>query len=214
MSEHHIGADPMVVAVREEQVASLRNLLAQTRWPDEIEGGDWDYGTSLAYMRKLIAYGGASTTGERTNARSTGSPTSAQIDGFGVHFIHERGHGPNPLPLVLTHRWPSSFLEMAKVIPMLSDPVPHGGDEMDAFDVVVPSLPRYGFSDRPRTPGMNSARTAQPWLVLMTDVLGYAMFAAHGGDIGADIGAGVSTRLARAAPGTASACCSTSTSSV
>ena len=119
-----------------------------------------------------------------------------RIEGLGVHFVHERGWGPDPLPLVLTHGWPSSFLEMLEIIPLLTDPAAHGGDASDAFDVVVPSLPGYGFSDRTEAPGMTTTRTASLWLCLMTDILGYRRFAAHGGDIGAS----VTTRLARLAP--------------
>jgi pimeloyl-ACP methyl ester carboxylesterase len=189
--------DPMLIVVDEEQVIALRTRLAETRWPDEVVDSGWDYGTNLAYMRDLIAYWQFEYDWRKQEqALNSFSHFRAHIDGFGVHFIHERGRGPNALPLVLTHGWPSSFLEMAKVIPLLADPTAHGGDEADAFDVIVPSLPGYGFSDRPRTPGMNSARTADLWLALMTDVLGYPRFGAHGGDIGA----GVSTRLARLAP--------------
>jgi pimeloyl-ACP methyl ester carboxylesterase len=189
--------DPMVVAVAEEQVAALRARLAQTRWPDEVTDSGWDYGTNLAYMRDLIEYWQAEYDWRaRERAINDFAHFRARIDGFGVHFIHERGRGPNPLPLVLTHGWPSSFLEMVKVIPLLADPAAHGGDEADAFDVIVPSLPGYGFSDRPQAGGMNTARTAQLWLTLMTDVLGHRRFGAHGGDIGA----GVTTRLARLGP--------------
>jgi pimeloyl-ACP methyl ester carboxylesterase len=197
MSGEQTLLDPMVVAVAEDQVAALRARLAETRWPDEVLGSDWDYGASLAYMRDLAAYWQADYDWRRhERAINSFAHFRARIDGLGIHFIHERGRGPEPLPLVLTHGWPSSFLEMVKVIPLLTDPAGHGGDEADAFDVVVPSLPGYGFSDRPQTGGMNTARTAALWLVLMTDILGYARFAAHGGDIGA----GVTTRLARLAP--------------
>jgi len=151
----------------------------------------------LATCRNSSPTGRQATTGVSTSRRSTPSPTSApRSTAFGIHFLHERGRGPAPLPLVLTHGWPSSFLELLKVIPLLTDPAGHGGDEADAFDVVVPSLPGYGFSDLPTTAGTNTARTASLWLTLMTEVLGYRRFGAHGGDIGA----GVTTRLARLAP--------------
>jgi pimeloyl-ACP methyl ester carboxylesterase len=197
MSGGRAGAEPMVVTVAEDQVAGLRARLAETRWPDEVAGGDWDYGTNLAYMRDLAAYWQAEydwASHERT-INSYGN-FRVEIEGLGIHFIHERGRGPDPLPLVLTHGWPSSFLEMLKVIPLLTDPAAHGGDATDAFDVVVPSLPGYGFSDRPERGGTTTGRTAALWLALMSDVLGYTRFAAHGGDIGA----GVTTRLARLAP--------------
>lgn len=111
----------------------------------------------------------------------------ATIDGCGVHFIHERGKGPSSLPLVVTHGWPGSFAEMLKLIPLLTDPAAHGGSGTDAFDVVVPSLPGYGFSDRPAAPGVTTTRIAELWARLMTEVLGYSRFGAHGGDIGAGV---------------------------
>lgn len=111
------------------------------------------------------------------------------MDGLGIHFVHERGRGPAPLPLVLTHGWPSTFAECLTLIPLLTDPAAHGGDAADAFDVVVPSLPGYGFSDRPRAAMVNTA-IAGLWCELM-DILGYRRFGAHG----SDIGAGVTARL-------------------
>ena len=103
-----------------------------------------------------------------------------------IHFIHERGKGPAPIPLILTHGWPGSFLEMLKIIPLLTDPASHGGDPAHSFDVVVPSLPGFGFSDRPTQPGMNTWRIADFGLALMTE-LGYERFAAQGGDFGASV---------------------------
>ncbi|MGH9929462.1 MAG: epoxide hydrolase, partial [Pyrinomonadaceae bacterium] len=110
----------------------------------------------------------------------------AELDGFNIHFIHERGRGRNPIPLVITHGWPGSFVEMLKIIPQLSDPVSHGGDADDSFDVVVPSLPGYGYSGRPTQSGMNAFRIAELWVQLM-DGLGYSRFGAQGGDWGASV---------------------------
>ncbi len=109
-----------------------------------------------------------------------------EVHGFAVHFIHERGRGPHPLPIILTHGWPGSFLEMLRLIPLLTDPAAHGADELDSFDVIVPSLPGYGYSDQPREAGLNTARTADIWAALMQG-LGYKRFAAQGGDIGASV---------------------------
>jgi pimeloyl-ACP methyl ester carboxylesterase len=114
-----------------------------------------------------------------------------QVDGLDIHFIHERGAGPNPMPLVMTHGWPSCFFEMTKIIPLLTDPGSHGGDAADAFDLVVPSLPGFGFSDHATARGMEVQRVAGMWNTLMTENLGYPRFAAQGGDIGA----GVTSRL-------------------
>jgi pimeloyl-ACP methyl ester carboxylesterase len=112
------------------------------------------------------------------------------VDGLGIHFIHERGRGPNPTPLILTHGWPSSFFELTKLIPLLTDPGAHGGDPAQSFEVVVPSLPGYGFSEASHATGMLSSRVAELWATLMPR-LGYARFAAFG----SDIGAGVTSRL-------------------
>lgn len=111
----------------------------------------------------------------------------AETDGFGIHFVHERGKGPDPMPIVLTHGWSDSFFRFHKVIPMLTDPASHGGDPADSFDVIVPSLPGYGFSDRPAGRGMTNARVAELWERLMTGELGYGRFAAHGGDISSGV---------------------------
>src|SRR5207245_7664984 len=119
----------------------------------------------------------------------------ATVDGFGIHFIHEKGRGPAPVPIIITHGWPGSFLEMLRLIPLLTDPASHGADPRDAFDVVVPSLPGFGFSDRPAQPGMSPFRIADTWAQLM-DGLGYPRYGAQGGDWGA----GVSTVLGLAYP--------------
>jgi pimeloyl-ACP methyl ester carboxylesterase len=139
------------VRVTEEVLDGLRERLARTRWPDEVADAGWDYGTNLDYMRELVEYWESSfdwrVQEERLNRFAH---FRAEVDGFGVHFIHERGRGDDPMPLVLTHGWPSTFFEFSKIIPLLTDPESHGGDAADAFDVVVPSLPGYGFSDRPK----------------------------------------------------------------
>jgi len=106
-----------------------------------------------------------------------------EVDGFHIHFVHVRGRGPAPLPLILTHGWPGSFVEMLKLIPLLTDPAAHGGSAEDAFDVIVPSLPGYGFSDRPRARGMGPRKIAALWARLMQE-LGYERFGAQGGDWG------------------------------
>jgi len=113
------------------------------------------------------------------------------VDGLDIHFIHEKGKGPNPMPLIITHGWPSCFFEMTKIIPLLTDPASHGGDAADSFDVVAPSLPGFGFSDHAQDRGMEVQRVAGMWNKLMTQNLGYTKFAAQGGDIGS----GVTARL-------------------
>ena len=173
-------------------VDDLRDRLARTRWPDEIPGSGWEYGFNLESLKKICEYWRKDFDWKTQIARM------AQFEHFrftvqdtGVHFIHARGKGPSSLPLVLTHGWPGSFLEMLRILPLLADPAAHGADPADSFDVIVPSLPGFGYSDRPDRPGMNVFRIADLWAELMAE-LGYTLFAAQGGDFGA----GVSTALA------------------
>lgn len=189
--------EAFTINVPQDTLDDLHNRLAHTRWPDEVEGAGWDYGTNLDYLKSLVSYWQNQFDWRAQEARlNQFAQFRAEIDGFGIHFIHERGKGPRPLPLILTHGWPDSFFRMYKIIPMLTDPASYGGDPADSFDVIVPSLPGYGFSDRPNERGMNSVRTAELWARLMTEVLGYRRFAAAGGDIGS----GVSQYLALAHP--------------
>ena len=163
----------------------LRARLARTRWPDEVEGAGWDYGTNLQYMKELADYWQHTYDWRKQEARlNQFAQFKAEVDGVGIHFIHERGKGPNPLPIILTHGWPDSFYRMHKIIPLLTDPASYGGDPADSFDVIVPG---FGFSDRPRERGMTSGRVAELWARLMTDVLGYRRFAAAGGDTGSPV---------------------------
>jgi len=192
-----MSVQPFTIEVADEVLADLRWRLAATRWPDEIAGAGWDYGTNEDYLRELVAYWRDDFDWRAQEVRlNQFAQFRADFDGVGVHFVHERGRGPHPLPLIITHGWPSSFAQMLKIIPPLTDPARHGGDPADAFDVVVPSLPGFGFSDRPRERGMNGQHTAELWARLMADALGYRRFAAAGGDLGS----GITRRLALAHP--------------
>jgi microsomal epoxide hydrolase len=192
-----MDVQPYSIAVADEVLADLRRRIASARWPDEVADAGWDYGTNLDYLKALVTYWHSGYDWRAQEARlNRFAQFRAEIDGFGIHFIHVRGNGPSPLPLLLTHGWPDSFWRMYKIIPMLTDPARYGGDPADAFDVIVPSLPGFGFSDRPRERGMNNAHTAALWARLMTEVLGYRRFAAAGGDIGS----GVTLCLAVARP--------------
>jgi pimeloyl-ACP methyl ester carboxylesterase len=180
--------EAFTINIPQATLDDLHNRLAHTRWPDEIEGAGWDYGTNLDYLKSLVSYWQNQFDWRAQEARlNQFAQFRAEIAGLGIHFIHERGKGPRPLPLILTHGWPDSFFRMYKIIPMLTDPASYGGDPADAFDVIVPSLPGYGFSDRPRERGMNAVRTAELWARLMTDTLGYRRFAAAGGDVGSGV---------------------------
>ena len=184
--------EPFSVHIDDEVLEDLRNRLASTRWPNELPGTGWDYGSNLDYMKELVDYWRNDFDWRAQESLiNSFSHYKADVEGLGIHFIHERGNGPNPMPLVITHGWPGTFFEMYKMIPLLTDPASHGGDPADSFDVVAPSLPGFGFSDYSRERGMEVARTAALWEVLMTQHLGYPRFAAHGGDIGA----GVTSRL-------------------
>lgn len=179
---------PFKVQVPQATLDDLQQRLAHTRWPDEIIGAGWDYGTNLGYMKDLVEYWRTQFDWHAQEAYlNSFSHFRTEIDGFGIHFIHERGKGPHPTPLILSHGWPSSFYEMLKIIPLLTDPASHGGRAEDAFDVVVPSLPGYGFSDRTTERGMTSARMTDLLARLMTEELGYSRFMAQGGDIGGGI---------------------------
>jgi microsomal epoxide hydrolase len=179
---------PFQVNVPQTTLDDLRERLAQTRWPDEVEGAGWDYGTNLGYLKKLVDYWQNEFDWRAQEAKlNQYAQFRAEIDDLGIHFIHERGKGPNPLPIIIFHGWPDSFYRMHKIIPLLTDPASYGGDPADSFDVIVPSLPGFGFSDRPGERGATSIRTAELLEQLMTDVLGYKRFAAAGGDIGSRV---------------------------
>jgi pimeloyl-ACP methyl ester carboxylesterase len=183
--------DPFQIHVPDAVLDDLRARLGRTRWPDAIEGGGWSEGADLSFMKEIVEHWRARFDWrEQERAFHTFAHFRAEIDSLGIHFLHERGKGPAPFPLVLTHGWPGSFVEMLAILPRLTDPARFGGDERDGFDVVVPSLPGFGFSDRPTRPGMSVWAIGDLWAELMTG-LGYSRFGAQGGDFGA----GVSTVL-------------------
>lgn len=185
------------VQIPQETLDDLQERLARTRWADEISGAGWDYGSNLSYMKELIDYwlSHFDWRAQEEEINRFGH-FRASIDNFGIHFIHERGKGSKPMPIIITHGWPSSFYQMLKIIPLLADPESHGGDPADSFDVIVPSMPGYGFSDRPDKRGITVTRIADLWARLMKEELGYHRFAAQGGDIGS----GVTARLALTYP--------------
>lgn len=147
----------------------------------------WDYGTEAAYLKELVEYWQHRFDWRLQEAAINRlAHFRAEVDGLNIHFIHERGQGKHPLPLIVTHGYPDSFLRFQKIIPLLTDPAAHGGDASDSFDVVVPSLPGYGFSDPPKKTGM-LFKTGDLWAKLMTHELGYKRFGAHGGDWGGTV---------------------------
>jgi pimeloyl-ACP methyl ester carboxylesterase len=179
---------PFTINIPQLTLDDLRERLIRTRWPDEVDEANWDYGTNRAYLQELVHYWhDVFDWREQEAMLNQFHQFKTTIDGFGIHFIHERGKGPNPIPILLTHGWPDSFLRMYKLIPLLTDPEKYGGRAEDSFDVVVPSIPGYGFSDRPREKGFTSGRVADLFTRLMTESLDYSQFGAHGGDWGTSI---------------------------
>jgi pimeloyl-ACP methyl ester carboxylesterase len=182
-----MAAETFAIQVPDAVIADLMHRLDTTRWPDEVDNAGWEFGSNLAYMRSLAQYWRHSYDWRREEAVLNQLPQfRIAVDGFHIHFVHVRGKGPAPMPLIVTHGWPGSFVEMLKLIPLLADPTAHGGRAEDAFDVIVPSLPGYGFSDRPRERGMDPKKIAALWVRLMQE-LGYQRFGAQGGDWGSAI---------------------------
>lgn len=176
------------VAVPDAVLADLRQRLASARYAEDFANDAWAYGTNGAYLRELCDYwkdGFDWRAQERAINRYAHFKTV--VEGMPVHFIHQRGKGPRPMPLLLSHGWPWTFWDFQKLIGPLTDPAAHGGDPADAFDVIVPSLPGFGFSTPLRTPGINFWRTADLWVELMQQQLGYERFSAYGADWGAMI---------------------------
>ncbi|MEX2230278.1 MAG: epoxide hydrolase family protein [Dehalococcoidia bacterium] len=188
-------ATPFTIAVPDEALDDLRRRLAHTRWPGEIAGSGWTYGTNRDYLRELCDYWRDGYDWRAHEAALNRFPQfTAAVDGYRLHFVHARGAGPRPLPLVFSHGWPGSFVEASKIIGPLTDPAAHGGDAADAFDVVAPSLPGYGFSEIPAVAGYGQARTAELFDALMRS-LGYDRYAAQGGDWGAVITGHLASRF-------------------
>lgn len=180
--------NPFQFQVADAALADLRARLAATRWPDEPPIEPWSTGTHVPYMQRLVAH-----WRERFDWRAQEAKLNAfrqfkvPLAGIDVHFIHEEGRGPNPLPLLISHGWPGSVWEFNRLIPMLTDPARFGADPADAFTVVAPSLPGYTFSFRPGQPRFGVEQIADVFAALMSDVLGYRRFAAQGGDWGSFI---------------------------
>jgi len=178
---------PFHVEVPEEELDDLRRRIAATRWPERETVADESQGVQLATMQELVRYWGTEYDFRRFEARLNALPQfMTEIDGLDIHFIHVKSPHENALPLIITHGWPGSIVEMLNVIGPLSDPTAHGADAEDAFDVVVPSMPGYGFSGKPQDTGWGPVHIAAAWIALMRR-LGYTRFVAQGGDWGAQI---------------------------
>jgi pimeloyl-ACP methyl ester carboxylesterase len=179
--------EPFRVQVDDSVLADLHDRLARTRFPDQIEGTGWEAGMPVDYLRELVDYWQHSYDWRAEEAGlNRFEHFRTRIDGQSIHFIHARSPHPDALPLVITHGWPGSVVEFLDLIPRLTDPTAHGGRAEDAFHVIAPSLPGYGFSEPPRTRGWDVRRIAQAFVTLM-DRLGYPRYVAQGGDWGAQV---------------------------
>ena len=188
---------PFTVEFPEAALEDLRARIAATRWPDKETVADPSQGVQLAKLQELVQYWATGYDWRKLEAQLNALPQFlTEIDGLDIHFIHVRSPQPNALPLIMTHGWPGSFLEFVKVIGPLSDPESHGARAEDAFDLVVPSMPGFGFSARPQATGWNPERIAGAWEELMRRV-GYGRYVSQGGDWGAV----VTDVMGRHAPG-------------
>ncbi|MEW2516593.1 epoxide hydrolase family protein [Actinacidiphila alni] len=189
MADDQSGPEPFGLRASRAALDDLRTRLRATRWPDAPEDAGWSLGTDLGYLRELVTYWAEEFDWPTQEAALARLPRfRVPLGGLGIHFVHAKAVAPaGPvLPLILSHGWPDSFWRYSKVVPLLTDPGAHGADPADAFDVVVPDMPGYGYSDRPAGPPLSSIAVAGLWAELMT-VLGYDRFGAAGGDIGSHV---------------------------
>lgn len=176
------------IQLSDEVLDDLKYRLDHVRLPDTLEGSSWERGTDINYLKSIISYW-KEQYDWRAQERELNrfSQFHCNVDGIDIHFVHEKGKGPNPIPIILTHGWPDSYIRYQKIIPLLTDPASYGGDPKDSFDVIIPSLPGFGFSSSSKDSGMNNYRISELWAKLMTEKLGYSKFAAAGGDVGSGV---------------------------
>jgi pimeloyl-ACP methyl ester carboxylesterase len=178
---------PFTVNVPQGEIDELRRRIAATRWPDPETVDDRSQGIQLASLQEIVRYWGTEYDWRKAESRLNAVPQfTTELDGLDIHFIHVRSKHANALPLIMTHGWPGSVFELLQTIGPLTDPTAHGGNAEDAFHLVLPSMPGYGFSEKPTAPGWNAERIARAWIELM-DRLGYDRYVAQGGDWGAPI---------------------------
>jgi pimeloyl-ACP methyl ester carboxylesterase len=187
---------PFRVNIPEEQVIDLRHRIAATRWPDQETVTDQSQGIQLAKLKPLVEYWGSGYDWRKAEAKLNALPQFVtRIDGVDIHFVHVRSKHPDALPLIMTHGWPGSVFELLKIVGPLTDPTAHEGRAEDAFDLILPSIPGYGFSGKPTDTGWGPDRIGRAWAELMRR-LGYTRYVAQGGDWGSP----VSSAMARQAP--------------
>jgi len=195
-SPAHSGIRPFRIDIPQSELDELHDRLDRTRWPDELPGVGWAYGVPSGYLRDLVRYWRHEYDWRAAEARLNQWPQfTTEIDGAQVHFAHIRSPEPDATPLIITHGWPGSIVEFLDIVGPLTDPAAHGGDPADAFHIVLPGIPGFGFSGPTRETGWEARRVADTWVELMTR-LGYDRFGAQGGDWGA----GISRELGRVHP--------------
>jgi pimeloyl-ACP methyl ester carboxylesterase len=178
--------EPFSIRVEDEVLSDLRTRIRNTRWPDQVPGVSWEQGTDLQYLRQVLAYWADGFDWRAQERKLNGfDQFRAELDGVRIHFVHVRARRGRGIPLILTHGWPSTFVELLPLVPFLTDPQGQGIDA-PPFDVVIPSLPGYGFSERPARTGVTTRYTASLWHSLMRG-LGYERYGAQGGDFGAGV---------------------------
>ena len=204
VAEGRVGAQPpgavprpFRVNIPQAAIDRILNRVRETRFPDRLETSDWRYGANWDYMRALAEYWTTRFDWRKAEANLNRYPQFlARVGDFDIHFYHVKGRGPKPVPLILTHGWPGSVFEFLEAIGPLTDPARHGGSPEDAFDVVVPSVPGFGFSSKPQGKTIGLTTTGTLWNRLMTEVLGYSKYGSQGGDVGS----GLTNQLAHQFP--------------
>jgi pimeloyl-ACP methyl ester carboxylesterase len=190
-----MSIDPFRIAIPDADLADLDERLLRLRVAQGIEDQGWSEGIDPGFLAEVLDYWASEFDWRAHEARLNALPQyTTRVGDQDIHFVHQPGTGPDPLPLVLTHGWPGSFIEMERILPLLADPGAHGADPADSFHVVVPSLPGYGFSPAPRGKGTGTRATAALWADLMTQ-LGYERFGVQGGDLGAGVSAWLGQRF-------------------
>jgi len=193
---------PFRIDVPQATVNRIVTRVRNARWPDRLDAQDWSYGVNWDYMKQLAGYWTTQYDWRRSEKNLNHYPQFlARVEDYDIHFFHVRGKGPRPLPLILTHGWPGSVYEFLDAIGPLSDPAHFGGSDEDAFDVIVPSLPGFGFSSKPKGKPVGPQTTARLWHKLMTDTLGYKRYGAQGGDWGYAVAAALAQQNPESAVG-------------
>ena len=183
-----MAIENFTINISNEILDDLSARLKNTRWTNGRESLQWEYGTNKTYLKDFISYWIEEYDWKKQEEQINSYPQfKCKVDGVDIHFFHIKGKGKNPIPIILTHGWPDSFIRYQKIIPILTDPTRFGRNSNDSFDVVIPSVPGFGFSTLPDSKGVNNSDIADLWKKLMTENLGYEKFGALGGDVGSGV---------------------------